>query len=400
MINYIPRKEYIRRIEPFINKNIIKVLVGQRRVGKSFILRQLVDELKKQNDSINCIYINKESFEFDAIKNYSDLIEYVSLRELKDVKNALFIDEIQDIEEFEKGLRHFSLNENFDIYCTGSNANLLSGELATYLSGRYIEFNIYSLSYLEFLEFHQLDNSTNSLRKFLIYGGMPFLKNLVNDEDVYAEYLKNIYATILYKDIVSRFQIRNTLFLENLVVFLANNIGNVISANKISDYLKSQKIKLSPQLVINYLGYLSQAFLIFQVRRNDIVGKKLFEIHEKYYFEDWGFVNAIIGFQNMDIGKILENTVYMHLKIEGYKIFVGMLGDKEIDFVAEKNGKKIYIQVCYLLTDEKVKQREYGNLLLVQDNYPKYVVSLDEYAPSDMHGVKHLHLREFLSTKW
>jgi predicted AAA+ superfamily ATPase len=226
---------------------------------------------------------------------------------------------------------------------------------------------------------------------------MPFLRNLVKEDTVFTEYLKNIYATILYKDIISRFQIRNTQFLENLVQFLSNNIGNVISANKISDYLKSQKLKISPQLVLNYLNYLTQAFLIFQVKRNDILGKKIFEIHEKYYFEDWGIVNAMLGFQNMDIGKIMENAVFMHLKIQGYKIHVGVIGDKEIDFVAEKNGSKIYLQVCYLLSDEKVKQREFGNLSLIDDNYPKYVVSLDEFAPTDLNGIKHIHLRELLS---
>ena len=400
MTTYIPRNEYIQRILPFIGRNIIKVLVGQRRVGKSYLLLQLMDEVKKINPDVHCIFINKESLEFDSIKDYNDLLLYVNQNTHSNKKTALFIDEIQDIIEFEKALRHFGLNENFDIYCTGSNANLLSGELASFLSGRYIEFNIYSLSYLEFLQFHKLENTNTSLKSFLTYGGLPFLKNLVKDDEVYMEYLKNIYSTILYKDIISRFEVRNTQFLENLVQFLANNIGNVISANKISDYLKSQKLKISPQLVINYLNYLSQAFLIFQVKRNDIIGKKVFEIHEKYYFEDWGIVNAMVGFQNMDIGKIIENAVYIHLKSQGYKVNIGVLGDKEIDFIAEKNGGKIYLQVCYLIPDEKVKQREYGNLQLINDNYPKYVVSLDEFAPSDWNGIKHIQLREFLSGSW
>lgn len=394
---YIPRNEYIHRIQPFIGKNIIKVLVGQRRVGKSYLLMQLMDEVKKIDSEVHCIFINKESLEFDRIKDYKDVLDYVNQHKKSGGKNALFIDEIQDIIEFEKALRHFGLEPNFDIYCTGSNANLLSGELATYLSGRYIEFNVYSLSYIEFLEFHKLENNSTSLKSFLTYGGMPFLRNLVKEDTVFTEYLKNIYATILYKDIISRFQIRNTQFLENLVQFLSNNIGNVISANKISDYLKSQKFKISPQLVLNYLNYLTQAFLIFQVKRNDILGKKIFEIHEKYYFEDWGIVNAMLGFQNMDVGKIMENAVFMHLKIQGYKIHVGVIGDKEIDFVAEKNGAKIYLQVCYLLSDEKVKQREFGNLMLIDDNYPKYVISLDEFAPADLNGIKHIHLRELLS---
>lgn len=395
--NYIKRKGYLEKINPFINQNLIKVLVGQRRVGKSYLLFQLIDLIKSKTPESNIIYINKEQYEFDEIKTYKELIEFVNTNKNKKTVNYLFIDEIQDIHEFERALRHFALDESLDIYCTGSNANLLSGELATYLSGRYVEFKVYSLSYIEFLDFHTLENNNESLKKYILWGGLPFLKNLEKTEEIISEYLKNIYTTIIYKDIIARFQIRNTVFLENLVHFLATNIGNIISAKKISDYLKSQKINMSTQIVLNYLNYLKQAFLIFNVKRKEIGGKKVFEINEKFYFEDWGILNAIIGFSNIDIGKLIENMVFIHLKINGYEVVIGKSGEKEIDFVGEKNGNKIYIQACYLISDDKVKQREFGNLTEIKDNYPKLVVSLDEYAPKNVEGIRHMHLKEFLS---
>lgn len=397
--DYIFRKGYVDTILPFVGKSIIKVLVGQRRVGKSFLLYQLMELIQKQDDSMNIIYIDKEQYEFEFIKTDKELMAYISEKEKANCKNAVFIDEIQDIEGFEKVLRHFSSHTNFDMYCTGSNANLLSGELATYLSGRYIEFPVYGLSFEEFLEFNNLENSNESLRKYMRYGGLPFIRNLQQNDEVLTEYLRSIFNTILFKDIVSRFQIRNTYFLENLVRYLANNVGNIISANKISEYLKSQQLKISPQLVLNYLHFLSQAFLIYNVKRTEITGKKVFEINEKCYFADWGLANAIIGFKSIDIGKVIENVVFLHLKIRGYEVFVGKLGDKEIDFVAEKNGVKVYFQVCYLISGEQVIEREFGNLLKINDNYSKYVISLDEFAPQNMQGVKHIHLKDFLLMK-
>jgi len=394
----IQRNNYLNNIQPFIEKQLIKVLVGQRRVGKSYLLFQIIDLIKAKNKNASIIYINKEMFEFDSIKNYVDLITYVDSKKVEGQINYLFIDEIQDIISFEKALRHFTLDANIDIYCTGSNANLLSGELATFLSGRYVEFKIYSLSYIEFLEFHKLENTIDSLKKYLLWGGLPFIKNLAPSDTVIAEYLKNIYTTIIYKDIIARFHIRNVNFLENLIKYLANNTGNIISAKKISDYLKSQHIKMSPQIVLNYLNYLKQAFLVFNVKRREISGKKVFEINEKFYFEDWGIMNAIVGFSHTDIGKILENVVFIHLKINNYKVNIGKIKTKEIDFIAEKEGQKIYIQVCYLIPDDNVKNREFGNLKLIKDHYPKIVVSMDEFAPKNIEGIQHLHVKEFLAT--
>jgi predicted AAA+ superfamily ATPase len=393
----IQRNYYLKKIEPFIDKNLIKVIVGQRRVGKSYLLLQLINYVQANNIDSNIIYIDKEKFEFDKIRTYIDLIEYCSSRISETKKNYIFIDEIQDIESFEKALRHFYSLPEIDLYCTGSNAKLLSGELATYLSGRYIETKIYSLTYNEFLEFHKIDNSKESLDKYLRIGGLPFLINLINDEETVFEYLKNIFSTIIYKDIITRYNVRNHSFLENLIKYLALNTGNLISAKKISDFLKSQNIKMSPQIVLEYLSYLQNAFLIFKVKRTDIHGKKVFETNEKYYFEDIGLKNVITGISNFQINQVLENVVYNHLKVMDYDITVGISGEKEIDFICMKAGKKIYIQVTYLLSDKKVIEREFGNLSVIKDNFRKIVVSLDEYAPKDIEGIEHIHLRDFLT---
>ncbi len=395
---YIKRKRYIDRIKPFINKDIIKVIVGQRRVGKSYLLFQIMDIIKKKYKSSNIIYINKELNEFDKIKNYQDLLDYIKEKSKKNKKNYIFIDEIQDIKNFEKALRSLSARGKYDIYCAGSNSNLLSGELATYLSGRYIEIQVFGLSYREFLIFHKLENNQKSLLKYIKYGGLPYLMHLKLEDAIVYDYLKNAYNTILYKDIVSRYKIRNPAFLENLVEYLAENTGSIVSAKKISDFLKSQKISISPNVILDYLSFLSNAFFIFKTDRSEIQGKKIFEINSKYYFEDIGLRHSIIGYKQPDINKVLENLVFLHLRILGYSVFVGKLGNKEIDFVCEKQGKKIYIQVAYHITEEN-KKREFGNLLEIKNNYPKFVISMDEFiSGSDYKGVKHIHIRDFLSS--
>jgi predicted AAA+ superfamily ATPase len=394
-LKYKHRAYYLQKIEGFINTNLIKVIVGQRRVGKSFMLLQLMDSIQERF-SANIIYINKENYDFRAITNHDSLIAYVEKHRSKEDKNYLFIDEIQEIENFEIAIRHFALFDDFDIYCTGSNANLLSGELATLLSGRYVEINILPLTYSEFLDFNEVENSPESLKNYLLWGGLPFVKNLQKDDGFIEEYLRNIRSTILLKDIVQRNQIRNVNFLENLISFLAQHTGSLISAKKISDYLKSQRVEMSPQLVLNYIDFLCQAFLINRVKRIDLKGKRTFEISEKFYFEDWGLMNSVVGFNQFDISKVLENVVYNHLKVNDYDIHIGQIQSKEIDFVATKGGQTLYIQVCYLLSNQEVIDREFGNLLEIKDNYPKYVVSMDEFAPKNIQGVEHFHLREFL----
>lgn len=396
-MDLIERKKYLEKVDSYIDKNLIKVFIGQRRVGKSYLIKTIINHIKKKVHQANIIYIDKELYDYDNIVAYHELIAFVE-KELKpDGNNYLFIDEIQEIADFQKALRHFQNKKSTDIYITGSNADMLSGELATLLSGRYIEININSLSYLEFLEFHQLGNDDDGFYKYLKWGGLPYLKNLEKNDEVIFEYLKNILSTIFYKDILHRYKIRNVDFFDRLILFMASNVGNLITSKKISDYLKSQRVDISPKVVLTYLHYLQNAFLLHKLNRVDVHSKKIFEINNKYYFEDWGLRNALIGLNRFSVPDILENVVFSHLKILGYKLSVGVLRNLEIDFIAEKSDEKIYIQVAYLITDEKVKQREFGNLLQIKDNYPKYVVSLDPVQIGGIQGVRHMHLREFLT---
>ncbi len=391
----IPRQNYIDKIKPFINKRIIKMLTGQRRVGKSYLLFRLIEELQKEPDN-NIIYINKEDISFTGIKNEQDLFDYVKAHLNTGKMNYVFIDEIQEIDNFPTALRSLLLMENIDLYCTGSNAQLLSSDIAGFLSGRYVEITVYSLSYPEFLQFHKLNDNQSSLDKYLKYGGLPYLKNLALKDEVINEYLKSIYNSIVYRDIVSRYAIRNTRFLEQLVLFLAGNIGSLFSAKKISDFLKAQKINMAPNQVQTYVQYLINAFLIFKVPRYDIVGKKVFEFGEKYFFENLGIRNSIVGYRPVDLGKIMENVVFNHLLYKGNKVNVGIISPNEIDFIAENNGEKSYYQVALSIKNEDTWKREFGNLIKIKDHYPKYVITMDSWEGNTFEGIKTLSLREFL----
>lgn len=390
------RKGYIDRIKPFMQKSVAKVLTGQRRVGKSFLLYQLIEEILAEEPDANIIYVNLEDFTFSSQQTAEDLHPYIISHSKEKVKNYIFIDEIQDIPGFEKVIRSLLLNEDNDIYITGSNAKMLSGELATYLSGRYIEFKIYSLSYSEFLEFHGLTESETSYELYSRYGGLPYLLNLPLEDETVNEYLKSVYSTIVFRDVVSRYKLRNTLFLEKLIQFLSENIGNLFSAKNISDYLKSQHTTISVNQIQSYTEYLNNAFLIHRVERYDLIGKRVFEIGEKYYFENMGIRNIVIGYRITDKAKILENLVYNHLLYKGYDIKVGYYGDKEIDFVGEKNGEKLYIQVALKIDSDKTAEREFGNLLKIQDNYPKIVVTEDTFSGNSYEGIRHCSIRQFL----
>lgn len=390
------RKGYIVRIKPFMQKSVVKVLTGQRRVGKSFLLYQLIEEILAEEPDANIIYVNLEDFTFSSLQTAEDLHSYIISHSKEKVKNYIFIDEIQDIPGFEKVIRSLLLNEDNDIYITGSNAKMLSGELATYLSGRYIEFKIYSLSYSEFLEFHGLTESETSYELYSRYGGLPYLLNLPLEDETVNEYLKSVYSTIVFRDVVSRYKLRNTLFLEKLIQFLSENIGNLFSAKNISDYLKSQHTAISVNQIQSYTEYLNNAFLIHRVERYDLIGKRVFEIGEKYYFENMGIRNIVIGYRITDKAKILENLVYNHLLYKGYDIKVGYYGDKEIDFVGEKNGEKLYIQVALKIDSDKTAEREFGYLLKIQDNYPKIVVTEDTFSGNSYEGIRHCSIRQFL----
>jgi len=392
---YLPREKTLVKVDPFIGKDVIKIFTGQRRVGKSYMLFQIGDIILSNNEKANIIYINKEFNEFDFIQDYNDLHDYVESR-LVENANCLFIDEVQDITHFEKALRSLLAKGGIDIYCTGSNADLLSGDIAGYLSGRSVEIPVFSLSYDEFQLFHDLPESRDTFNKYLRYGGLPYLMHLQLRDHIIFDYLKNIYSTIIYKDVVRRFNIRNTYFLEQLVKFCADNTGQLFSAKRISDFLKSQRVNMSVQAILNYLEYLTDAFLIFKVKRMEISGRKLFETGEKFYFQDIGLRNSIIGFQAADISKLLENIVFMHLVSRGYQVKIGSQGEHEIDFVAEKLNDTLYIQVTYTMTEEKTILREAGNLLKIKDNHPKYIISMDEFPASNYSGIIQMNIREFL----
>lgn len=399
MKTYIKRPFYEEKIKPYINKELIKVLIGQRRVGKSYILKQTIDLIKERNVSKKRIlYIDKEHYEFNDIKNDVDLIQFTNnyFKGIK-TKKYLFIDEVQEIKDFHKALRSFNSKGDYDIYITGSNADLLSIDIANTLGGRYVSFDIYGLSYTEFLNFHKLSSCKESLNKYIRYGTMPYLIHLEEDDEIRYSYLKSIFNTILLKDIVKRYELRNIDFLERLVRFLANNIGSPFSAKSISDYLKSEGIKVSPSVIINYLKYLNDVFFIYQVQRSEVNGKKIFQTNEKYYFNDLGIRNALVGYKANDINKVLENLVYQELRRRYKTITVGKISsDREIDFVVEdKNGIE-YFQVSYLIASDKVFKREFENFAEVDDNYPKTVISMDEIISDGYKGIKHLHIEEFL----
>ena len=365
----------------------------------SCILQQLRQQILESAPNANIIFINKEYEEFSAIRTSEDLSAYIIPRLHPDVTNYLFIDEVQDIQGFEHTLRSLQAQDSCDIYITGSNATMLSSELSTYLAGRYIEFHIHSLTYQEYLTFHRVEASTQSLRNYLTFGGLPYLSNLPQQQEIVFEYLGNVFSTILLKDIVKREGIRNVDFLESLVLYTADNVGNLLSANNISRYLKSQRVNISPLQVINYLRSLQQAYLIHKVRRIEVAGLKMFENGDKYYFEDLGLRNCHLGFNlQRDIHKLIENAVYLHLLHCRFEVFTGQQsGGREVDFVARRGDKIIYIQATYLLSDDTTRQREFGNLLAIRNNYPKYVVSLDEWTSGSItDGIQHLHLATFL----
>jgi hypothetical protein len=367
-------------------------------VGKSYLLKQIQD-LIAQGGNGHFIRIDKESDEFFHINNASDLTAYLKANAItkEGITNYVMIDEIQEITEFENSIRAFAAQPNFDLYITGSNSELLSGELATRLSGRYVEIPVFSLDFQEFILFHDLKPNAESLSLFMRFGGMPFLRNLALQDEVVFEYLKNVFAGILYRDIITRYNIRNVNFLDRLIRFTADNTGSMLNAKKISDYLKSQRVNISVNSVLDYLSYLVNSQIVFRVRRIDLKGKRMFEIGEKYYFQDLGIRNAITGYRTTDIGKLMENCVFHHLISNGYTVYTGDWQQKEIDFVAEKSNERTYIQVAYLLVEPGTIEREFGNLSLIQDNYRKMVVSMDNPGKNTYNGIEHWSLLQFLT---
>lgn len=399
----INRRTYIEKIVTRLNKGMMIVLVGQRRVGKSVVLRQLKDQIEQDSPESAIFYINKEWHDFSDIKTGQQLYE-VALEKFGDNKSCyLLVDEIQDIENYDEALRSLYSEQRCQIVVTGSNAYLFSSEIATRFAGRYIEIPIYNLSYKEFLELYEFVDSEETLRKYLKVGGLPGLAHFdIDDESQVRDYLQGVYNTIMMRDVITRENLRNVNFIENLARFVADNIGKLISVSSIARFMKSQSVKVSEPVISSYIRHLCNALIINPVVRYDIRGKKLFEQIYKYYFSDHGLRNLLCDFNlRGSIEKIIENVIYNHLLIWGFKVDVGELRNGEIDFVARRGSQTIYIQATYLLASQETIEREFGNLKKIGDNYPKYVVSMDpiDGAFKEYPGIEHISLREFLTTK-
>ena len=392
------RPYYYSKVEKFLGTGVLLVLTGQRRVGKSYVMREVVQ--RKRQDSDSCvIYIDKEKTDFDFIQNYKDLVAYIDERREPGKHTFILIDEVQEIEEFERGLRNYYDNPDIDIIVTGSNSDTLSSDLATLLSGRYVEILVQGLSYEEFLIFHNLEDSDDTLRRYINFGGLPGLRPIgLDDPEVVRQYLQGVYNTILVKDIVRRKKVRNVSFLENLIKYVGDNIGKPLSATNIQNYMTSNKNEASKNLILNYLKAMSEAFLVHDVTRFNLHGKKLLENNDKYYFGDVGLRNFIVGGRRAnDIEKIVENLVYQHLIRLGYKVTVGQMYATEIDFVGTKGDDTIYVQAAYLISEESTFEREFGNLQKINDNYPKYVISMTPFMDSSKYeGIIHVPLADFL----
>lgn len=387
---------YMDRIRPYIGKSIIKILVGQRRVGKSHILMSVADEIRGNHPDANIIEINLEDFTYSHIDNAQKLHDEIASHIIAGKRNFIFLDEVQEVADFDKVVRSLILNPDNDVYLTGSNSTMLSSEIASRLAGRSITIHVHPLTYREFLMFHSLEDSDRSLDTYLRYGGLPYLINLPKQE-TWGEYISGVTDAVVYRDVVSRHSIRNTDFMQRLLLFLADNIGQLFTAKKIADYLKSQRVQTSVSGVQSYVGYIADAYIVSCARRWDIEGKRYFEIGEKIYFEDSGIRNSIVGYRPGDIGGLMENVVYNHLMASGYNVKIGMIQkDREIDFIAEKDNELRYIQVAVAISNDKTAEREFGNLARIPDNYGKMVVTLRDSAPNTYNGIKLVSLREFL----
>ncbi|MGI5070903.1 ATP-binding protein [Treponema pectinovorum] len=391
-------------ISLYKDKPVIKVLQGIRRCGKSFMLELLAQKMIQSGVNQNqIVLLNFEDFENVELLDSKKLYDYIKKRnESADGKKVyLFLDEIQEVADWEKVVNsiYSSTTVDSDIYITGSNANLLSSELATYLSGRYVLIHVWPLSYREFLYFNSERDSPDAFKKFIEYGGFPGLKDMMENPVQIHSYLEGIYSTVLLKDVISRNKIRDTGILEKIILYIADNVGNIFSAKRISDFMKNGGRSLSVETIYNDLEYLKNALVLYKVPRYDLRGKKILETMEKYYLADQGLLTFLHGFKDTYINGILENIVYIELLRRGYKVFIGKIRDAEIDFVVEKNGERIYIQVAYLITTEEIKEREIRplkSLLALGDNFPKLILTMDELPVSNENGIVRKNIREWI----
>lgn len=397
----IKRETYLQKIRPFINTDLIKVMTGMRRCGKSVMLELIKQELLASGVSRQqIISLNFEDMRYAHLNNARALHdEIIRLATAIEGKVFLFFDEVQEVEHWERCLNSFRLELDCDIYITGSSAKLLSGELATVLGGRYVEFNIYPFSFTEFKELYYTVCNPNSeqeiFRRYLTLGGMPYLANLNYSEEPSRQYLQDIFNSVVLNDIIKRNKVRDVDLLTRIILYIMQNTGNTFSAASIAKFLKNQRRHTSAETILNYISYAINAYFLYKIRREDLVGKQILSTNEKYYLADHGLREAICGGNISDINLILENIVFLELLRRGYKVTVGKVGHKEIDFIAQKREHKIYIQVTYLLASEETIAREFDVYSLIDDNFPKYVVSLDELNFS-RRGIKHYHVRDFL----
>ena len=393
----VQRDLYMRQITPLIDNELIKVITGIRRCGKSYMLGLIKEELLKRGvKEHNIILINFDSKKYKNIKNSNELDKIVE----KSVKNKkgkvyLFFDEIQNVKKWERSIAGYKVDYDCDIYITGSNSKLLSGELATHLTGRYYEIKMYPFSYQEFLNFHQKSSSLTMFNEYLQYGGMP--QTFLLDETQKINYLDDLFNSIFYNDIVKRYQIRDIDILERLTTFIFDNIGKIFSASSISEYYKEEmNIKISNKTITNYLKYLENAFFIKKVKREDLEGKGILKFNEKYYVTDHGFCEAKAKGNIDNIGRVMENIVYFEFLRRGWNITIGKIKDYEVDFVCRKHKQTIYVQVSYLLESEKTIEREFRPFSKIKDHYPKYIITMDQFDRS-REGVKHINLIDFLT---
>lgn len=396
----------MERIRPFIDGELVKVLTGIRRCGKSVMLELIREELSARGvEPEHFIALNFENMRYAQLCTARALHDYIIECASKVTGRVyLFFDEIQEVTDWEKCINSLRVELDADIYITGSNARLLSGELATYLAGRYVEFVIYPFSFAEFCELYRTAepaaDERECFRRFLTAGGMPYLGNLRYDEAASAQYLQDLFNSVELKDIVRRHAIRDVDILERIIAYVTANIGTTFSATAISKFLKSEGRAVSVETTLNYLKACTDAYLLYQVKRHDLQGKKILTVNEKYYIADHGIREAVYGGNMRDINLVLENIVYLELIRRGYVVTVGRVGTREVDFVAERRGARIYVQVAYLLAAPETVAREFGVLMDIRDNFPKYVITLDELDMSQ-NGIRHMNIRDFLlSAEW
>jgi hypothetical protein len=437
---FVVRERYLSAIGAFIDRPVVKVLKGMRRVGKSVIMRLLIKRLIDSGvPGCNILYINKESLEFDAVRDHRDLYRYageyfkedaasaapsaspaapasgsVSARTPSTVKKYILIDEIQEIEGWEKAVASFLADGLGDVVISGSNAGLLSSELATLISGRYVEIPVYPLTFREFLTFRQdrqdrkdqrdrsdrvadtIVDTEAEFNHYLRYGGLPGIHQLPFNDEVVFSYLNSILNTVLYKDVITRHKIRDASIFDKLVRYLFDNVGNITTAKKVADYFKSQRIRTSVDTILNYINYVEASLLIDRAPRYDIKGRRVLEFFDKVFLNDIGLRHGLIGYRERDINGLLENIVFKELQARGYKISIGVIDQREVDFIAEKQNEKKYVQVCYSLAGEAAVEREFGNLEKIKDNYEKMVISMDRIFPAERNGIIHRYLIDFL----